>query len=200
MFRRNLTIAVAGIGVAAGLVSCSPAPVSSDKAAAPAATAAPAEGAGTEATGKAARLDLTMKDLDGHDVTLDQHKGKVILLNFWATWCGPCKAEIPDLVALQKEHPDELVVLGVVMLDKFGDKVRTMATELGITYPVLDGSDRTDVEEAYGPMWGLPTSVIIDRDGRIAKRQLGAATKDAFARMLEPLLAAVKPTNTGAGL
>jgi thiol-disulfide isomerase/thioredoxin len=176
------------VAVAGGVMlfqACSPsapADKTADSAAAPAAS--------DDSGKKRARLDLTMKDLDGKEVTLSEFAGKVILLNFWATWCGPCRAEIPDLVALQQEHPDDLVVLGVVMMDTFGDKVRTMATDLKMTYRVLDGSDRTDVEEAYGPMWGLPTSVIVDRDGTIAKRQTGAASKEAFARMLEPLLAA----------
>lgn len=193
--RRGVTV----LGLVGCLSACRPVP----------APPASAEPAGTKAAGQAAaadepveaaigskaRLDLTLKDLEGRDVTLAQYAGKVILINFWATWCGPCKAEIPDLVVLQREHPDDLVVLGVVMMDTFGDKVRAAAKEYGITYPVLDGSDRLDVEQAYGPMPGLPTTVIIDRSGVIAKRQTGAATKQAFARMLEPLLQAAPTTS-----
>jgi thiol-disulfide isomerase/thioredoxin len=140
------------------------------------------------AVGAAAPFDFTLKDLDGADVSLASFKGKVVLINFWATWCGPCKAEIPELAMLQREHGDKLAVVGIVVLDRFGDKVRTMATELGVNYPVLDGNDNADLEEAYGPMWGLPTSVLIDRDGRVAKRQTGAATKRQFDAMLKPLL------------
>lgn len=184
---------------AAAVIAASTVVLASCQSSAPAdppADASAATAAETAGGKKRARLDLTMKDLDGNDVTLSAFAGKVILINFWATWCGPCRAEIPDLVALQQEHPDDLVVLGVVMMDTFGDKVRTMATDLGVRYRVLDGSDRTDVEEAYGPMWGLPTSVIVDRDGVIARRQTGAASKAAFARMLEPLLAARQTAGT----
>lgn len=140
------------------------------------------------AIGSPAPFNFTLKNLDGADVPLESFKGKVVLINFWATWCGPCKAEIPDLAELQREHGENLAVVGIVVLDRFGDKVRTMATELGVNYPILDGNDKTDLEDAYGPMWGLPTSVIIGRDGRVAKRQTGAATKKQFASMIAPLL------------
>ncbi len=140
------------------------------------------------AVGAQAPFDFTLKNLEGADVQLTSFKGKVVLINFWATWCGPCKAEIPDLAMLQREHGDSLAVVGIVVLDSFGEKVRTMSTELGVNYPVLDGNDNADLEEAYGPMWGLPTSVIIGRDGRVAKRQTGAATKQQFDAMIRPLL------------
>jgi thiol-disulfide isomerase/thioredoxin len=140
------------------------------------------------AVGSPAPFNFTLKSLDGADVALESYKGKVVLINFWATWCGPCKAEIPDLAELQREHGENLAVIGIVILDSFGDKVRAMATELGVNYPILDGNGNTELEDAYGPMWGLPTSVIIGRDGRVAKRQTGAASKKQFASMLAPLL------------
>lgn len=140
------------------------------------------------AVGSPAPFTFTLKNLDGADVPLESFKGKVVLINFWATWCGPCKAEIPDLAELQREHGDNLAVVGIVVLDSFGEKVRTMAAELGVNYPVLDGNDNADLERAYGPMWGLPTSVVIGRDGRVAKRQTGAATKRQFDSMIKPLL------------
>jgi cytochrome c biogenesis protein CcmG, thiol:disulfide interchange protein DsbE len=157
----------------------------------PPGTAAPAaadEEQPHAAIGAPARFDLTLKNLDGADVELVSFKGKVVLVNFWATWCGPCKGEIPDLARLQREHGDDLVVLGVVVMDSFGDKVRAMATELGVNYPVLDGNNRDDVERAYGPFWGLPTSVVVGRDGKVANRQIGAATKARFESMIKPLL------------
>lgn len=140
------------------------------------------------AVGALAPFDFTLKDLEGADVDLSSFKGKVVLINFWATWCGPCRAEIPDLAAIQREHPDDIAVLGIVVMDSFGDKVRAMSTELGVNYPVLDGNGRDDVEDAYGPMWGLPTSVIIGRDGRVVKRQTGAASKAQFNAIIQPLL------------
>src|SRR5215218_8480039 len=94
---------------------------------------------------KPAPLQFTMKDMNGIDVKLASFKGKVILLNFWATWCGPCRAEIPALVDLQQQYPDQLVVLGVSIDDPL-NKLKPYATEMHMNYPVLVGKDRQDVQ------------------------------------------------------
>src|SRR5215210_5002499 len=130
-----------------------------------------------EAVGKAARLDFTLKDMDGVDVNLASFKGKIILLNFWATWCGPCKVEIPDLVAVQNEYPDDLVILGV-SVDDTPDKMKPYAEQYKINYPLLVGNGRDDVQDAYGPLWGIPVSVFIDREGKVAKKHSGIATRE----------------------
>jgi thiol-disulfide isomerase/thioredoxin len=137
--------------------------------------------------GKPAPLDFTLKDMNGVDVTLASFKGKVILLNFWATWCGPCKAEIPSLIELQQEHAGDLVVLGL-SVDDPPEKMKPYAAEYKINYPLLVGNGREDVQDAYGPMWGIPVSVIIGRDGKIAKKHSGIGTKTEFKREIEPLL------------
>lgn len=139
------------------------------------------------ADAKPAKLDFTMKDLDGKEVSLTSYKGKVILLNFWATWCGPCKVEIPDLIELQREYPDELVVVGLDLLDEWS-RVKPFADTLAVNYPLLDANNRKDVEDAFGPMWGLPTTVIVGRDGKVAKRHSGIATKEQFKQYVESLL------------
>jgi len=159
-------------------------------AAAPAPDAASgAELAGDAATaGKEAPLRFTLKDVNGVDVKLASFKGKVILVNFWAKWCGPCRAEIPDLVTLQTQYRDDLVILGILVQDRWDDKVKPFAADFKINYPLLDASERTDVEEAFGPMWGLPTSFIIGRDGRIAKKQTGIGTKELFEQEIKALL------------
>jgi thiol-disulfide isomerase/thioredoxin len=130
--------------------------------------------------GTVARLDFVLKDLNGVDVKLASFKGKVILLNFWATWCPPCRAEIPGLVELQQQHPDDLVILGMLTLDPMTRKTAPFASQLKMNYPILDANDRDDLEQAYGPFWGLPTSVVIGRDGRIAKKHQGLASKEQF--------------------
>lgn len=135
-----------------------------------------------------APLHFTLKDLNGADVTLDSFKGKVILVNFWATWCGPCRAEIPDLIELQRAHAQDLIVVGVVVMDRFGDNVRRFASELEMNYPILDATSRSDVENAFGPMWGLPTTFIIGRDGTMIKRRSGIGSREQFERDLKPLL------------
>ena len=139
---------------------------------------------------KVANLEIALKDLKGAPVTLSQFKGKVIVLNLWATWCGPCRKEIPDLIKLQAAYPTDVAVIGVVVLDKFGDKVSTFVRDFGITYPVLDGNDRADFEDAFGPFWGLPTSLVIDRHGRLQKKHQGQITRQELERAIRPLIAA----------
>lgn len=144
--------------------------------------------ADADAAGKDAPLRFTLKDTNGVDVNLATFKGKVILVNFWATWCGPCRAEVPDLVELQTEHRDDLVVLGILVQDAWDEDVQAFAAEFKVNYPLLDASRRTDVEEAFGPMWGLPTTFIVDRAGKIVKKQTGISTKEQFAQEIAPLL------------
>lgn len=83
---------------------------------------------------KLANLDLTLKDLTGKDIRLNEFKDKVIVLNLWATWCGPCRKEIPDLIKLQARYSNDVAVIGIVVQDKFGEKVRTFAQEFGRLY------------------------------------------------------------------
>lgn len=133
-------------------------------------------------------LGIALKDLSGKDVTLNSYKGKVIILNLWATWCRPCRKEIPDLIKLQAAHPTDLVVVGVVLQDKFGEKVKAFVREFGIPYPVLDGNDREDFEDAFGPFWGLPTSFVIDQTGRLHKKHQGQVTQQQLEREVSALL------------
>jgi thiol-disulfide isomerase/thioredoxin len=140
------------------------------------------------ATTAKAPLRFTLKDLNGADVRLDSFEGKVVLLNFWATWCGPCRAEIPDLIDLQAAYPDDVAVLGVVVLDRFGENVTRFASELNINYPILDGTARSDVEDAFAPMWGLPTTIFIGRDGLMAKKHSGIGSMEQFEREIRALL------------
>lgn len=142
----------------------------------------------TGAVGSVARMDLTLRNLEGANITLASFKGKVILINFWALWCVPCRTEIPDLVALQADHPDDVVVLGAVVFDRFDARVKPFVEGLAVNYPILDATDRDDVEAAYGPLLALPTTVIIGRDGVIAARQSGAATRAKFDAYIKPLL------------
>jgi thiol-disulfide isomerase/thioredoxin len=140
-----------------------------------------------KATGKVAPLNYTVKDMNGADVHLASFKGKVILLNFWATWCHPCKEEIPDLITLQKQYKDDVVVLGFSVDDK-PEELREYAAQYKMNYPVLVGAGHENVQEAYGPMWGVPVTVIIDRDGKIAKKQSGIRSLEQFEREIKRLL------------
>ncbi len=141
----------------------------------------------SEMVGKPAPLDFTLRDMHGQDVHLASFKGKVILINFWATWCPPCKAEIPGLIELQEQYADDLVVLGV-SIDDTADKLVPFVEEYGINYPALVGLGHDDMLDAYGPLWGIPVSVIIDRDGIVAVRHALMATKEQFEHEIVALL------------
>ncbi|HEX5110882.1 MAG TPA: TlpA disulfide reductase family protein [Vicinamibacterales bacterium] len=137
--------------------------------------------------GRMAPLHYTLKDMNGIDVKLASFKGKVIVLNFWATWCPPCELEIPDLVQIQKAYPDDVVIVGV-SVDDTADMLKAYAAKKKINYPVLLGLDHEDFQDAYGPMYGIPVSVFIGRDGKIARRHSGIFSKEQFVREIEALL------------
>ncbi|MEO8679408.1 MAG: TlpA disulfide reductase family protein [Vicinamibacterales bacterium] len=146
-----------------------------------------ADGAVCMANAKPANMDFTMKDLDGKDVALSSYKGKVVLLNFWATWCGPCKAEIPGFVELQEKYKDQLTIVGFSVDDE-ADKARTFANEYKMNYPILLGLGREDVQDAYGPIWGIPASFIISKDGKVCRKHLGIAPKNVFEKEIVALM------------
>jgi thiol-disulfide isomerase/thioredoxin len=146
-----------------------------------------AQGAACEADAKPASMDFAIKDLDGKDVKISDHKGKVILLNFWATWCGPCKAEIPGFVELQEKYKKDLVIIGY-SVDDTADKARAFATEYKINYPIMLGLGREDVQDAYGPIWGIPASFLISKDGKVCKKHMGIAPKAVFEKEIKALL------------
>ena len=140
-----------------------------------------------DAIGKPAPLNYTVKDMNGASVHLASYKGKIILLNFWATWCPPCKVEIPDLIELQEQYRDDVVVLGF-SVDDTAEQLKPFAADYKMNYPVLVGLGHENIQEAYGPMWGIPVTIIIDRDGTIAKKQSGIRTKDQIEREIKTLL------------
>ncbi len=135
---------------------------------------------------KAANLDLTLKDMHGADVRLADYKGKVVVLNFWATWCGPCQTEIPELIEVQNEFKDKDVVVLGISIDDPAETLRKYAEGKGINYPLL--LMQNDVDEAYGPLFGVPITYIIGRDGTISHTQMGPITKDQVEREIKALL------------
>ncbi len=140
------------------------------------------------ADAKKANLDFTVKDLDGKKVNLSSFKGKVILLDFWATWCPPCKAEIPGFVELQQTYGEQgLQVVGVSVDDPI-EKLRPFADEFRMNYPVIVGLGEDDLQDAYGPMWGIPTTFLIARDGRICRKHSGLVGKERYERDIKSLL------------
>lgn len=121
--------------------------------------------------------DFELTDIrTGKSVRLSDFKGKAVLLNFWATWCPPCRAEIPWLIDLQKQYGSQgLQVLSVAMDDASAATIAKFARDTGINYPVLQGTNK--LAEQYGGVDALPVAFFIDREARISKRVFGAASQ-----------------------
>jgi thiol-disulfide isomerase/thioredoxin len=120
--------------------------------------------------------DFTLESLDGNKVSLSEFKGKAVLVNFWATWCGPCKIETPWLVQLQNEYGAQgLQIVGVAMDDSGKDEIARFAKDMGMNYPVLLGKEA--VGEAYGGVPALPESFFVGRDGKIVDKIMGIEGK-----------------------
>jgi len=149
--------------------------------------AAPADDPSPSGIGKPADLSISLKDMNGADVPLSKYKGKILLINFWATWCAPCKAEIPDFVALQTQYANDVQVLGV-SVDDTPEDVRPYAEQLKMNYPVLIGLNRKDVETAFGPFLGIPQTFIVARDGAICRKHAGIASRARFEAEIKALL------------
>lgn len=109
--------------------------------------------------------------LEGKPLSLADYKSKVVLLNFWATWCGPCRAEIPDLVELQNKYKDRLQIIGLVVDDEDEDAIKKFVDEFGINYPVAIATDALRTE--YGGIPALPTSFVLDAEGRVVQKHEG---------------------------
>lgn len=128
-----------------------------------------------------------LKDVNGKAIQSADFKGKVVILDFWATWCPPCRAEIPGFVELQRRYEkDGLVVVGI-SLDR-GDpaEVRSFLGKNGVNYPVALGTE--EVVRAFGDIESIPTTFILDREGRIVTRHEGYAEMEQFERQIKPLL------------
>jgi thiol-disulfide isomerase/thioredoxin len=140
----------------------------------------------------AAAPSWRLMDVDGNAVTSGQFKGKVLVLDFWATWCGPCKSEIPGYVALQKKYgPDGLVIVGVSVDEEGPGRaalVKKFMRSLGMNYTVVFAND--DIVGAVGGIDAIPTTFLIDREGNIRDKKVGAAPTAEYERKI---LAVLKP-------
>lgn len=127
--------------------------------------------------------DFSLKTMAGDTFTLSEHKGQVVVLNIWATWCGPCRKEIPDFIDLQKELGDKDVLFVGISVDKKGwSKVRPYAQKMEINYPIM--IDNGTVSKKYGPIRAIPTSFIINKKGKVEYVAPGMLNK----KKLKPIL------------
>ena len=140
--------------------------------------------------------ELKLKDLDGKDVSLSDFKGKVVFVNFWATWCDPCRVEIPWLIEMQQKYgPKGFTVLGVAMDDEGKSAVAPFIAKerfdvngqkLPMSYPIVLGSD--EAADKFGGILGYPTSFLISRDGKQVRKFQGFEGYDALAKAVESQL------------
>jgi peroxiredoxin len=144
-------------------------------------TAAPS----CKAVGKA-NLNFKLKDMNGKVVNLADYKGQVVIVNFWATWCGPCKLEIPEFVRAYAANKDKGFAILGVSIDDTAAQLKAFAAEYKVNYPLLLNDEK--FETAYGPIYGVPVSIIIGRDGSICRRHMGELKKDILERELKSLL------------
>ncbi|HEX4783708.1 MAG TPA: TlpA disulfide reductase family protein [Candidatus Sulfotelmatobacter sp.] len=137
-------------------------------------------------TAKQPAPDFTLPQLDGQDLRLSSFRGKVVLLDFWASWCEPCRVETPHLIELQEKYGDRgLQIIGVSM-DDSPDPARAFVQQFHMNYPVVMGNAKTG--ELYGGVLGLPIAFLIDRDGRIYSKHIGATEPEVFEKDIASLL------------
>ncbi len=132
--------------------------------------------------------DITLEAMDSGSINLREQKGRVLLINFWATWCAPCREEIPDLKALHSNLKSEgLTVIGVALDRKGREVVAPFAKKLEINYPIVVDNEGT-AESAFGPIPGLPTTIIVTPEGQITKRVLGVFPTEKMKPALQKML------------
>ena len=142
----------------------------------------------THVDGDSADLDFVVKDMNGRDVRLADFKGRPVILNFWATWCGPCKVEIPALIELaDKYRDDKLVVLGV-SVDDTPEDLKLFADEYKMNYPVLVGRDQNRLQEVYDSVLLIPVTWYIRPDGTVFLKHKGPASREWFEEQLRTML------------
>jgi peroxiredoxin len=132
--------------------------------------------------------DFALEDANGQTLKLSDLRGKVVLLNFWATWCTPCKVEIPWFVEMEREFKDEgFAVVGVSMDEDGWDAVKPFMSDLKINYRMVLGTE--EMAQLYGGIEALPTSYILDRDGKVASVHMGIVSRSVFEEEIRALLA-----------
>jgi peroxiredoxin len=130
--------------------------------------------------------EFILYNLKGDTVSLDQFKGKVIILNFWAKWCGPCRMEIPDFIQMYTENREKgLEIVGITLSSGTVEQIKDFVTQNKMNYPVVTGTDEylQNLTVLYGGISGIPTTFLIDREGKIRQKWIGARRKSDF--MLE---------------
>ena len=134
--------------------------------------------ASTESAPSEKARDFTAYDINGSPVELSAYKGSVIILNFFGTWCPPCRMEMPDFNEIAKEHRNDVKIIAINVVGENVSKVKEFADSYKLVFPVI--IDDGKLASLYGPIRAIPVTVIIDKNFNIVKRYVGARTKDVF--------------------
>jgi thiol-disulfide isomerase/thioredoxin len=131
--------------------------------------------------------NFALQSVDGKKIKLSDYEGKIVLVDFWATWCGPCRRGIPDLVELQNQYKDDLVVIGI-SLDQEAtlEDVKPFMKEFKINYPIVYGTQQVVVD--YGNIQAIPTSFVIDQNGNVVNKHVGLVPKSVYEQQIKTLL------------
>jgi thiol-disulfide isomerase/thioredoxin len=131
--------------------------------------------------------EFALSTLDGTVIRLSDYLGKIVIVDFWATWCGPCRMAIPDLVELQNEYKDDLIIIGISLDQPYTQKnLKPFIESYSINYPIVLGN--IEVVEAYGNIRGIPTSFIVNQNGEIVNRFTGYVPKSYYTNDIDQLL------------
>lgn len=137
--------------------------------------------------------DLTLETMDGRQINLADQEGTVILVNFWATWCAPCRREIPDLINLYSDMKDEgLLIVGIAVDQEGAEVVEPYVQEQDINYPIVLDPDQS-TEKHFDAMYGLPTTYVVNPEGKIVRRILGIFPVEDMTPTLKDMLASAPP-------
>ncbi len=137
--------------------------------------------------------ELKVNTFNAGSVSLAQQKGKVVIVDFWATWCPPCRLEIPGFIDIKKRYPDSLVQIIGIALERNPNRVQDFMEKMGINYPIAMGT--REIVSKFGNIQAIPTTFVIDTEGRICQRYVGYTPKDRFIQDIERALKERK--NTG---
>jgi cytochrome c biogenesis protein CcmG/thiol:disulfide interchange protein DsbE len=129
---------------------------------------------------------FSLKSTDDKNISLADYKGKVIIIDFWATWCPPCRKGIPDLIAIQNEYKDDVVIIGISLDRDTKNDVVPFVKNYGINYPVVFGNE--DVANKFGGIQAIPTSFVIDKKGNIVDKHVGLVAKSVYTDKIKSLL------------
>lgn len=131
--------------------------------------------------------DFTLKSFEGKTVKLSDYKGKVVIIDFWATWCPPCRKGIPDLISIQNDFKEDVVIIGISLDgEKTIKDVPGFVKSYGINYPIVYGDEK--VVAAYGGIEGIPTAFVIDKKGNVVDKHVGLVPKDTYVNKIKELL------------